>query len=127
MFSDYVEKSSKIIKKYSDENGEVYITRGTEFYGVMVIKMLAPGHELHRERGRMDALSAGEFFKTAVRYVRDDAEWVEPVRKFSCKFNPKHSRGCTPTNCPKCLGGSAYWEIFAPACLYRHARKAKTK
>lgn len=110
------------IKVYHHRNGEVYITRGDEFYAVHVVKKTNPYTEHYISRGRLDVLAAGEFFKVACRYLNDEIKWTEPVRKFSCKYNPNRSRGCTDKNCPSALGGVAYREIFGAACPFRKTR-----
>ena len=107
------------IKIYHHRNGEVYITRGDEFYAVHVIKQMSANSEEYISRGRMDTLAAGEFFDIACRYLRDEIEWREPVRKFSCKYNPNRSRGCTDVNCPRKLGGKDYRYIFGTSCPFR--------
>lgn len=110
------------IKHYSHENGEVYMTHGGEFYSVTVIKQTSSYSEEYKSRGSMDVLAAGEFFDVACRYLNDEIKWTEPVRKFSCKYNPNHSRECTNKNCPRVLGGVAYRELFGASCLYRKPR-----
>ena len=107
------------IKVYHHRNGEVYITRGDDFYAVHIIKQTTPWAEEYKSRGRLDALAAGEFFKVACRYLNDKIRWTEPVRKFSCKFNPNKSRGCTDKNCPRALGGADYRYIFGMSCPFR--------
>ncbi len=113
---------SDAVKVYHHENGEVYVTRGEDFYAVHTIKLTSPWSEEYKSRGRLDALAAGEFFKVACRYLNDEIEWTEPVRKFSCKYNPSRSRGCTDKNCPRALGGTAYREIFGTTCPFRKTR-----
>lgn len=113
---------SDAVKVYHHENGEVHVTGGDEFYAVHIIKQTSPSSEEYKSRGRLDALAAGEFFKVACRYLNDEIEWTEPVRKFSCKYNPNRSRGCTDKNCPRALGGTAYREIFGAACPFRKTR-----
>ncbi len=115
-------KISDVIKRYNHENGVVYVTRGNEFYAVYIIKLTTPWSEEYKSRGRLDALAAGDFFDVACRYLRDEIKWIEPVRKFSCKYNPKKSRGCTDKNCPKRIGGPTYREIFGISCPFRKAR-----
>lgn len=111
-----------VIKVYHHINGDVYITRGDDFYAVYIIKQTTPWAEEYKSRGRLDALAAGEFFKVACRYLNDEIRWTEPVRKFSCKYNPNRSCGCTDTNCPRALGGVAYREIFGATCPFRKTR-----
>lgn len=111
-----------VIKEYHHRNGDVYITRSDDFYAVYIIKQTTPWAEEYKSRGRLDALAAGEFFKVACRYLNDEIRWTEPVRKFSCKYNPNRSRGCTDTNCPRALGGVAYREIFGATCPFRKTR-----
>ncbi|MBQ7127375.1 MAG: hypothetical protein IJO18_00120 [Alphaproteobacteria bacterium] len=113
---------SDAVKVYHHENGEVHVTGGDELYAVHIIKQTSPSSEEYKSRGRLDALAAGEFFKVACRYLNDEIEWTEPVRKFSCKYNPNRSRGCTDKNCPRALGGTAYREIFGTTCPFRKTR-----
>lgn len=110
------------IKEYHHRNGEVYITRGDDFYAVHIIKQTAPWAEEYKSRGRLDVLAAAEFFKVACRYLNDEIRWTEPVRKFSCKYNPNRSRGCTDANCPRALGGTAYRGFFGATCPFRKTR-----
>ena len=117
-----MDKSLGVVKKYVDEDGEVRLVKGKDFCAVWVIKLLGPGREIYRQRGRLSVISAQEFFDVAVRYVRGEIDWTEPVRTYSCKFNPKRSRSCFIKNCPRKLGGEAYWEMFAESCLFRQAR-----
>ena len=115
-------KLSGVIKRYNHENGVAYVTGGDEFYAVHTIKLTTPWSEEYKSRGRLDALAAGEFFDVACRYLNDEIGWTEPVRKFSCKYNPNRSRGCTDKNCPRVLGGVAYREIFGSTCPFRKTR-----
>ncbi len=110
---------SDAIKVYNHENGDVYITRGENFYAVHIIKQTSAYSEEYKTRGRLDANAATEFFNTAVRYVSGEIEWTEPVRKFSCKYNQNHSKGCTDKNCPRALGGADYRYIFGMSCPFR--------
>lgn len=110
---------SDAIKVYNHENGDVYITRGENFYAVHIIKQTSPYSEEYKTRGRLDAIAATDFFNTAVRYVGGEIEWTEPVRKFSCKYNQNHSKGCTDKNCPRALGGADYRYIFGMSCPFR--------
>ena len=97
----------------------MYITRGENFYAVHIIKQTSAYSEEYKTRGRLDAIAATEFFNTAVRYVSGEIEWTEPVRKFSCKYNQNHSKGCADKNCPKKLGGADYRYIFGMSCPFR--------
>ena len=110
------------IKVYNHENGDVYVTRGDDFYAVHVVKQTTIYSEEYKTRGRMDAIAANEFFQVACRYLRDEIEWREPVRKFSCKYNSKVAHACTDKNCPKRLGGADYREIFGLSCPFRKTR-----
>ena len=115
-------EKTHILKKYIDKNGVVYLTGGDDFYAVSVEKRETPWRTSIHQRGRLDALCAGEFFDVATRFVRGEIEWTEPVRKFSCKYNPKRSCGCTDSNCSHVLGGATYREIFGKSCVYRNGR-----
>ncbi len=110
------------IKVYHHRNGDVYITRGDDFYAVYIIKQTTPWAEEYKSRGRLDYISAVEFFDNACRYVRDEIEWIEPVRKYCCTYNPNRPKGCTDKNCPKKLGGPTYREIFVRICPFRKTR-----
>ena len=116
---DIYYQSIGAIKWYEHENGCVTLTGTDGVYAVNIVKQTSSFSERHISRGRLDVLAADEFYNIACRYLRDEIEWREPVRKFSCKYNPNRSRGCTPQNCPRCLGGAAYWEIFAKSCPHR--------
>lgn len=107
------------IKVYNHENGDVYITRDDEFYAVHIIKQMSANSEEYISRGRMDVISVNEFFDIACRYLRNEIKWAEPVRKFTCTYEPKKSRVCTDKNCPKKLGGTDYRMIFGGACPFR--------
>ena len=113
------EPNEKAVREYHHENGSVFLYHGKQFYYFIIEKQLAPAQTLIHERGRMDYITAYDFFDTATRYIRDEIEWTEPVRKFSCKYNPKHSRGCTEANCPRALGGADYRYIFGISCPFR--------
>lgn len=108
-----------VIKEYHHENGDVYVTGGDECYAVYTIKLTTSWSEEYKSRGCLDILAAGEFFDVACHYLRDEIKWTEPVRKFTCKYNPNKSRGCTDKNCPKKLGGPDYRYIFGNTCPYR--------
>ena len=113
------EPNEKAVREYYHENGSVFLYHGKQFYYFVIEKKLAPAQTLIHERGRMDYITAYDFFDTATRYIRDEIEWTEPVHKFSCKYNPKHSRGCTEANCPRALGGADYRDIFGISCPFR--------
>lgn len=118
-------RSINIIKEYNSVTGNVFLTKADNFYGVTVIKYITPGIERCIKRGALDLLCAEEFFYVAVRYVNDEIAWAEPVRKFSCKYNPKYSRGCTDNNCPRALGGTDYRYIFGISCPFRRSPRAR--
>ena len=119
----YYNLPENTIKVYNHKNGEVYITHGDDFYAVHIIKQTTPYSEQYISRGRLDCIAANEFFQVACRYLRGKIKWTEPVRKFSCKYNPEKSRGCTDKNCPKCLGGMAYREMFGLNCPFRQKQR----
>ncbi len=114
--------ASMAIKHYEHENGDVYLTTNGCFYAVTVIKQTSFSTEEHRARGSLDYLSAGEYFDVACRYLRNEIQWCEPIREFSCTYNPNKSCGCTDKNCPRALGGVAYRELFSKSCPYRKTR-----
>ena len=112
----------KATKLYHNNNGGVFLGVGNQYCYVAVVKRLAQAQELIRERGHLDYISAVEFFDNACRYVRDEIEWTEPVRKYCCTYNPNRPKGCTDKNCPKKLGGPTYREIFVRTCPFRKTR-----
>lgn len=113
------------IKVYHHRNGEVYITHGDDFYAVHIVKQTTPYTEQYISRGRLDHISANEFFQVACRYLRDEIKWTEPARQYSCKYNPKKSRACNPKNCPKELGGADYRDIFGMFCPFRKSSRTR--
>jgi hypothetical protein len=128
MFDSYeyvMDRNPLVVKRYKTaETGCVYLTRGSEFYGVTVIKYTDVENEFVRTRGRMDVNAAEEFYNVACRYIRGEISWTEPVREFGCKYNQKCSKLCAPENCPVVLGGADYHSIFSKSCMFR---KVKTK
>lgn len=113
------------IKVYHHRNGEFYITHGDDFYAVHIVKQTTPYTEQYISRGRLDHISANEFFQVACRYLRDEIKWTEPARQYSCKYNPKKSRACNPKNCPKELGGADYRDIFGMFCPFRKSSRTR--
>lgn len=107
------------VREYRHKNGAVFLCRGNQFYYFVIEKKLSPARTQIHERGALDSISAADFFDVACRYIRGEIEWTEPVRKFSCKYRPSQSRGCTDANCPRALGGTAYREIFGKSCPFR--------
>lgn len=113
------EPLDNVVREYHHENGSVYLCHGKQFYYYVIEKQETPARAHVHERGRMDYITAHDFFDVACRYIRDEIKWTEPIYKFSCKYNQKHSRGCTDLNCPKCLGGADYRFIFGVSCPFR--------
>lgn len=120
LLTEIPQSTDKLIREYYHENGCVFLYRGKQFYFFKIEKKLSPARTLIHERGRIDYITAYEFFDTATRYIRDEIKWTEPVRKYSCKYNQKHSRGCTDDNCPRALGGADYRYIFGISCPFRN-------
>lgn len=116
-----IELNSKpqIIRKHFTERGEVALVQWpehTDQYSVHVIEYHNYG-TANKVRGKMDAQTACDFYPMAVRYVDGVAPWAEPRR--NCGFAPDQIQKCSPENCPQCLGGAAFWEIFGAHCIHR--------
>lgn len=124
-YEEVMDRNPHVIRIYKNpEKGCVYLTRVHDFCGVTTIEYGNYNNEIVRTRGRMDATIAEEFFNVACCFIRGEIKWRDPVRKFSCKYNPKKSQGCSAEKCPKKLGGAAYYEIFSKTCIFR---KSKTR
>ena len=68
------EPNEKAVREYYHENGCVLLYYGKQFYYFVIEKKLAPAQTLVHERGRMDYITAYDFFDTATRYIRDEID-----------------------------------------------------
>lgn len=110
-------KKPQIIQRHFSDRGEVALVRWpdqTDQYSVHVVEYHNYG-ESKKVRGKMDVQTACDFYPTAVHYIDGAVAWSEPRR--NCCFAQKQK--CSPKNCPQCLGGAAFWEIFGANCIYR--------
>ena len=122
-YEEFMENNPRVIRKYKNaDSGCAYLTRGSEFYVVTVIKYTGAGDEFVSTRGRMDSIAAEDFFNVAKRYIDGEIQWRDPVREFKCAYNKKQVKICSPENCPGALGGREYREIFGSSCPFCRGR-----
>lgn len=118
-YEEFMDRNPRVIRKYQNaDSGCAYLTRGSEFYGVTVIKYTNAGDEMVRTRGRMDSIAAEDFYNVAKRYIDGEIKWCEPVREFKCTYNKKQAKICNSENCPSVLGGGEYREMFGSSCPF---------
>ncbi len=104
----------KEIKTYESEYGNVSLMRDMGGYSVLLSKYLNGYSSIMRCRARSFA-----DIELALDQYRDFIEFLhgrQPVNMCSCK---SRRQSCSAKNCPKKLGGVAYWQLFRNSCLYR--------
>lgn len=122
-YEEFMDCNPRVIRKYQNaDSGCAYLTRGSEFYGVTVIKYTNAGDEMVSTRGRMDSIAAEDFYNVAKRYIDGEIKWREPVHEFKCIYNKQQAKICNSQNCPSVLGGSEYREIFGSSCPFCFGR-----
>lgn len=122
-YEEFMDRNSHVIRTYKNpEKGCVYLTRGSEFYGVTVIEYANYADEMVRTRGRMDSIAAEDFYNVAKQYIDGKIKWREPVREFKCMYNNNCVTICSLENCPSALGGGEYREIFGVSCPFCRGR-----
>ena len=118
----------KIFAKYFDENGEVYLFRPKEMYD-RATNTFKPTDENTFTVGmeKISPLGNSEIWQ---RTFYDFEVAVDEYRACVDKLNNRTSARmcaanaagrckCSAANCPKSLGGAAFWQIFRESCLYR--------
>lgn len=104
-YEEFMENNPRVIRKHKNaDSGCAYLTRGSEFYGVTVIKYTGAGDEIVSTRGRMDSIAAEDFFNVAKRYIDGEIQWRDPVREFKCAYNKKTSKNLQSRKLSWCLG-----------------------
>ncbi len=118
----------KIFAKYYDENGEVYMFRPNEIYDpatntfkptdentfTVAMEKISPSGNSHiLQHTVYDLEEAVDEYRACI----DKLHGRTPAR--TCAVNPNGHRKCSAANCPKSLGGAAFWQIFRESCLYR--------
>lgn len=118
----------KIFAKYFDENGEVYMFRPNEIYDsatntfkpsgdntftVAMEKFSPLGNSHIWQHTVYDFEEAIDEYRACI----DRLNGRTPVR--TCVANPAGRCKCSAANCPKSLGGAAFWQIFREACPNR--------
>ena len=118
----------KIFAKYFNENGEVYMFRPNEIYDratntfkptdektftVAMEKFSPLGNSHILQHTVYDFEEAVDEYRAYIDKLHDRV----PARM--CAANPVARCKCSAANCPKSLGGAAFWQIFRESCLYR--------
>lgn len=112
-----MDQKLKIVKQYHDENGSVYLSQGRKLCSIHVIQRENGVVTTLRERCDLPPLIAASFYEKAVRFVQGKDPWVEPCRQ--CTFKQEDVKKCCAKNCPREIGGRAFYEIFGMYCRYR--------
>ncbi len=102
-----------ILAKYHDEKGSVFISKEDNAFFVVMQKKNGPGVYHCYTKGFYDFEEAIDEYKACIDKLYDKvADRVCVVRQ------NRHCK-CSAKNCPKKLGGKAYWQLFRDACLFR--------
>lgn len=108
-----------ILSFYKNDRGEVILLKNED--GSFCV--------LRRTRHPMD-IGVTDFYKfkswnytdldsAAAKYTDCVDVLNGKLSRCNCSFYPKNIRRCKAKQCPKTLGGEAYWRLFREACLYR--------
>lgn len=118
----------KIFAKHFDENGEVYMFRPNEIYDsatntfkptgdntfTVAMEKISPlGNSHIWQRTFYDFDVAVDEYRACI----DKLHGRTSAR--TCTANAAGRCKCSAANCPKSLGGAAFWQIFRESCLYR--------
>lgn len=103
----------KIHAKYQDKNGEVVLFNENNAFPVMMKKQIRAGNWKCYLRVFYDIEEAIDYYKVCIDQLNNRL----PAR--ICVINPNRRRKCCAKNCPKKLGGDAYWRLFRESCLFR--------
>lgn len=101
----------KILVKYSTNKGDLWMGQGEQYFGVACHTLISPGSWRIREFGRLSHEDALEKF-AELKAELDGRQYIKP----KCKYSAARTRPCNLRNCPKKIGGAAYWEIFSNSC-----------
>ncbi len=117
----------KIYAKYFNQNGEVYMFRPKEMYDASTNTFRPTTSEFVIGMEKVSKLGNSHIWQHTVydfeeaideyRACIDKLNGRTPAR--TCVVNPVERCKCSAANCPKSLGGAAYWQIFRESCLYR--------
>lgn len=103
----------KIQANYVANNGEVFMFNNETMFSVFMKRKVQPGLFRCYVRNFYEFEEALDDYKACIDKLNNRV----PARM--CSVNPKHRRRCCAQNCPKRLGGAAYWQLFREACLNR--------
>ena len=102
-------RNMKIFAKYIEDNGYVYLFRPNEIYD-SATNTFKPTDE------KTFTVAMEKFSDEYLAYI-DKLHDRVPARM--CAANPKDHRKCSAANCPKELGGAAFWQLFRTSCMNR--------
>lgn len=118
----------KIYAKYFNQNGEVYMFRPNEIYDSATNTFKPTGDNTFTVAMEKFSPLGNSHIWQRTFYDFDVAvdEYRACVDKLNnrtsarmCAANPAARCKCSANNCPKYLGGAAFWQIFRESCLYR--------
>ena len=121
-------RNMKIFAKYFDENGEVYMFRPNEIYDSATNtfkptdeKTFTVAMEKFSPLGNSHILqhTVYDFEEAIDEYLAYIDKLHDRVPARMCAANPKDHRKCSAANCPKELGGAAFWQLFRTSCMNR--------
>lgn len=107
----------KQIKAFHSKHGEVHLlTDGTKFVTRICTFLGRGATRIHDYSG--DSLDAAtELYEMACVHIRGYRPQPAPDTK--CAYNPQNIKACSASNCPREVGGRAFWEFFGGTCKHR--------
>ena len=103
----------KVLATHETNMGAVYLYANGGGYIVWTVTNLMPGYAGHSQTGMLPYDIALARYEDAVRRLNGVSV------PCACRFVSDNMRRCRPENCPRQLGGRAFWMIFGPSCNYR--------
>lgn len=98
---------------YYSRGGEVFFYEDGNAFSVLMKQYIGDGTFHCKVFTTPDYEVAVDKYKGYMEILNGDT----PARV--CVSNPNRRRKCSAENCPKKLGGSAFWQLFRDSCLYR--------
>ncbi len=105
-----------VLSFYKNDRGEVILLKNEDASFCVLRRTKLPieiGSDKFKSYNYTDLDSAVAKYTDCVDVLNG-----KPAR-CNCCFYPKNIRRCKAKQCPKTLGGEAYWRFFREACLYR--------
>lgn len=105
-----------IITSYKNDRGEVILLKNEDASFSVLRRIMRP---MHMGCDEFKSWNYTDLDSAAAKYTDCVDGLNGKPSRCNCSFYPKNIRRCKAKQCPKTLGGEAYWRLFREACLYR--------